>query len=269
MISRFSYSYSVLLYQKDFNSQDIIIGSKTFNVCEIKFHFKSLIDMRLFQNHINAGLFSSTVIGATLLFSPASYAFELEKDDHFSFAGRVEVTNANGNNYDFDFLEFTTGSGFEGLNVAVTPGKFRLFDQIRISDISSPEAGTFPAAPFEGFIREILLGDDGSATADFDIETFTFVATEEQHHILFDIVFEGLLNTSLGQTVAARGSLTSQMYLFAINEVGAQQIGSFSGTLRVTETDITHVPTPAAILPPLLTLGGIATQQRRSEEKEA
>lgn len=218
--------------------------------------------MRASQPCLNLGITLTTLVGVTMLSSQTSHALTLETNDGFSFVGRVEISNNGSNNYDFDFLEFSAGSDFEGLNVNVTADKFQAFDGIKIANISSPEAGAFPAAPFADFISDILLAD-GTTTASFDIETFTFVATDVDHHMIFDVVFTGFLDTSLGQLAAASGSLTTQMYLASIHNTNDQGITSFSGTLRVTDPDVS-VPTPAAILPSLLTLGGVATQRKRS-----
>ena len=219
--------------------------------------------MNLFQNFSYTGQTLTTAVGISLLLCGPSNALTLEANDGFAFAGKVEITNNGDGNYDFDFLDFFTGSGQEGLNLVVTPDKFQFFDLIDITDISLPDSSTSHSEPLTDFISDILLAD-GSNTASFDATSFTFRPEAVDHHMIFGFTFTGLLKTSLGQVTTATGSLTSQVYLFAINEVDSQSVASFSGTLRVTDEEIPQVPTPAALLPSLLALGGVASQRTKS-----
>ncbi|AFY36922.1 PEP motif putative anchor domain protein [[Leptolyngbya] sp. PCC 7376] len=218
----------------------------------------------MFQHKLSLGVAAATVMGVSMVSVTPAQALTLEGDDKIDILGTLEVTNGGGGNYDFDFWEFGT-SGQEGLSATGTAGKFQLGDFVGISDISLPDADAFGTAPLDDFITDILLAD--GSIADFDVSSVAFSAREVGADTIFDLVFDGFIETSTGQTAAALGSFSSQIGTSFIVEDGSNNTATFSGTLRVKrEDEITEVPTPAAILPTLFGLGGLAAKRKKRDD---
>ena len=203
-------------------------------------------------------------MGVSMASVMPAQALTLVGDDRIDLIGSVEITNGGGGNYDFDFQEFNN-SGQEGLSVSGTSGNFIIGDTVGITDISLPGSGSFPTAPLQNFITDILLSDN--SIADFNVNDVTFGVSEVGADSLFTFVFDGSVVTASGQIAQALGSFSAQSGTIFVDDIGETATASFSGTLRIKRPDEV-IPTPAAILPTLLGLGGCAAKKKKQQDEE-
>lgn len=219
--------------------------------------------MNMFQNKLQLGVAAATVMGISMVSVMPAQALNLVGDDRIDIIGSVDITNGGGGNYDFAFQEFEN-SGQQGLAINGTTGKFAIGDNVGIADISLPNAGAFPTAPLQNFITDILLAD--GTIADFNVNDVTFAVSEIGADSLFTFVFDGSVITESGQVAQALGSFSAQSGTIFLDDPGETAGASFSGTLRIKRPD-EIVPTPAAILPTLLGMGGFAAKRKKQEEE--
>lgn len=229
--------------------------------------------MNIFQNKLQLGVAAATVMGVSMVSALPSHAITLVGDDGFSFSGGVVITNGGSDNYDFDFGGNAPENTGPEARVASSTGGFLDADFINtffveFADISLPNAGAFSNDPLANFITGIQL--DNGDTAVFDILSASFSATpsgQNGQDTFFQFDFDGLVKTSGGETVDALGSITAQVASSFIDENGESSPTTFSGSIRVKRPD-EIIPTPAAILPTLLGLGGFAAKRKKNEESQ-
>ena len=228
----------------------------------------------MFQHKLSLGVAAATIMGVSMVSVMPAQALTLEGDDQFSFGGNVAITRTGVDSFTFDFLNVgEPGSASAGITIdssGPAPDPFFVNDQIVLTDIISQPEGLFEPFIISSFISDILLGD-GTTTASFDVDTL-FVDASPAGGLLagqtdFVVGYDGLLKTSNAQILEAVGSITSQFQTSAIDQIGDSIETTFSGTLRVRRPDeITEVPTPAAILPTLFGLGGLAAKRKKQDE---